>query len=54
VGVIAIFLGNVFDCVRFGVVISLFQVYVEKSVDHEMKCCMFVLSRAILCVVYDS
>ena len=41
------FLGNVFDCVNFSVVISLVQGYIEKSVDHGMECCMFVLSRVV-------
>ena len=49
-----ILLGNVFDCVDFDIIISLIQGYVEESVDNGMECCMFVLSRVIWSVVYDS
>ena len=34
-------------CLLSVFVISLVQGYVEKSVDHGMECCMFVLGRVI-------
>ena len=31
-------MSNVFNCVDFGIIISLVQGYIEESVDHGMEC----------------